>query len=118
MRQLARKHPLFDVTVNWIPGHEGLHGNEEVDKAAKRAAESSTNNSPRELPPKILRHKSLPLSISALLQEHRQSTHMRWTRTWNKSPRFQRINQIDPTSSIAPSSYSPHRSRDVSLAYS
>jgi ribonuclease HI len=35
MQKLAKDHPDFDATVNWIHGHEGVHGNEEADKAAK-----------------------------------------------------------------------------------
>jgi hypothetical protein len=35
MQKLAKDHPDFDATVNWIHGHEGVHGNEEADNAAK-----------------------------------------------------------------------------------
>jgi ribonuclease HI len=33
-----------DFTINWIPGHEEIHGNEKADEAAKKAARDPTIN--------------------------------------------------------------------------
>jgi ribonuclease HI len=96
MKNLARKYANFDTTVRWVPGHAEVHGNEEVDKHAKKAAEGRQNNSPTASLPEFLRFKSLPLSISALKAAYHQSTKKRWKRLWQKSPRFNRINRIDP----------------------
>ncbi|KAG2045532.1 hypothetical protein BDR06DRAFT_900569, partial [Suillus hirtellus] len=84
------------LTLRWVPGHEGVHGNEEVDKAAKVAGEGRNRNSPRELLPKYLRNNLLPFSLSAIKQAHRERTHTRWTELWSTSPRFQHIHHIDP----------------------
>jgi hypothetical protein len=70
MCQLAHEYPSLNVTIRWILGHEDLHGNKEVDKEAKQAAELIDNNSPNEKLPTVLRQNSLPLNISTLLQEH------------------------------------------------
>jgi ribonuclease HI len=37
---LAKHHEGFALTIRWVPGHSGVHGNEEVDKHAKLAAQS------------------------------------------------------------------------------
>jgi hypothetical protein len=97
MQKLANDHRNdFDVTVFWVPGHSNIHGNEEADKQAKKAAEGRQNNSPQARLPHYLRFNSLPLSISALKQAHRQSTQERWSRSWSKSPRYARTHSIDP----------------------
>ncbi|KAG2030458.1 hypothetical protein BDR03DRAFT_878191, partial [Suillus americanus] len=83
--------------LRWVPGHSDIHDNEEADKHAKRAAEGRhSTDSPPETLPGFLRHNTLPLSISALQQAHHRITAERWERLWRKSPRYNRINRIDP----------------------
>ncbi|KAG2030854.1 hypothetical protein BDR03DRAFT_840085, partial [Suillus americanus] len=52
MRRIKHANPNYSVTVRWVPGHEGVHGNEEVDKAAKTAVEGQYHTSPRALLPR------------------------------------------------------------------
>ncbi|KAJ8582387.1 hypothetical protein M405DRAFT_750339, partial [Rhizopogon salebrosus TDB-379] len=83
------------VTVRWVSGLSDVHGNEEVDKHAKLAAESRQDNSSiTKL--HFLRFSAFPLSISALKEVHRKATHIRWAHSWQKSPRYARMNRIDP----------------------
>ncbi|KAG2068648.1 hypothetical protein BDR04DRAFT_978100, partial [Suillus decipiens] len=55
LNHLAKTQNDFQVTFCWLPGHTDIHGNEEADKQAKRAAEGCHNSSPPELLPGYLR---------------------------------------------------------------
>ena len=44
------------IKIEWVPGHENIHGNEEADKAAKAAAQSKGND--------IKRYQYPPLYLS------------------------------------------------------
>lgn len=96
MKNIARRHPNFDVTLRWSPGHKGIHSNEMADKEAKLAATSRENNSNRGALPQYLGHGVFPLSLSALKQAHCQETKHRWKRMWATSPRYNRIQRLDP----------------------
>ncbi|KAG2074576.1 hypothetical protein BDR04DRAFT_1007493 [Suillus decipiens] len=86
MKRIKHVNPNYDITVKWVPSHEGVHGNEEVDKAAKMAAEGQHHTSPCALLPCFLCNGSLPLSLSALRQAHHAQTHARWADLWPTSP--------------------------------
>jgi hypothetical protein len=96
MKDIAREHRDFKVTLCWVPGHCDIHGNEEVDKQAKKASEGRHNNSLANHLPSLLQHGALPLSTLALIAAHRETTHARWGRLWRKLPRYNRINNINP----------------------
>jgi ribonuclease HI len=63
VEELKEIHSNLELHVAWVPGHEGVQGNELVDKEAKRAAQGHTD---RQLPP-FLRNP-LPISKSTAKQ--------------------------------------------------
>jgi hypothetical protein len=90
--KVVKEYANFDIMVRWVPGHEDIHSNEEADKQAKRAAEGTLNNSQSTKLLHFLRHGSLPLSISALIQFQHNNSHQRWLHLWRKSPCYQWTN--------------------------
>jgi len=96
MGKVVKEYANFNVMVRWVLGHEDVHGNEEADKQAKRAAEGTLNNSQSMKLLHFLSHGSLPLSILALIQSQHDNSHQRWLHLWRKLPRYQWTNQIDP----------------------
>jgi ribonuclease HI len=80
------------IELIWIPGHTGAKGNEEADKAAKRAAQG--NSSAKEAIPEILR-KDLPVSLSALRQILTTSVRREWASAWATSKRYEHMRRID-----------------------
>ena len=87
----------FQLTLRWIPGHSGVEGNETADREAKKASEGSQSNSTKRRLPKYLRGGKLLQSPPALLALQKKSTQAKWTELWKKSPRYTRINAIDPS---------------------
>ncbi|OCH93909.1 hypothetical protein OBBRIDRAFT_709963, partial [Obba rivulosa] len=91
-----KKHRHMDLTLRWIPGHEGVHGNEVADREAKRAAESKKKSSDPSLLPRILRRK-LPSSSSKLKQTHTALLKTKAKALWQGSPRARRLHSVDPS---------------------
>lgn len=95
IRDVRRKHQLNkdQITIRWIPGHAGVQGNEQADEEARGAAASATNNSPSRSLPKYIRTNPLPSSVTALKQAYKETSKLRWTKTWSESARYKRMSR-------------------------
>ncbi|EED11562.1 reverse transcriptase, putative [Talaromyces stipitatus ATCC 10500] len=69
----------IDVTLRWIPGHEGIPGNEAADRAAKRAALIGAR---RQIVPGDIGNWTI--LAAAAKRRIRQSTKDAWEKQWDK----------------------------------
>jgi ribonuclease HI len=87
-------HKQLDLEARWVPGHKGTKGNERADEEAKKAAKG--NSSPdTSLPTQCRGH--LPLSKAATHQAFNKNLKAEAAATFAKSPRYQRMREIDPS---------------------
>lgn len=87
----------FKLTIRWVPGHEGIIGNELADQEAKKAAIGHENDSARRQLPKYLRTEPLLCSAPALLAAQKIKLRTQWKALWERSPRHARTKTIDPS---------------------
>ncbi|EED23624.1 hypothetical protein TSTA_070370 [Talaromyces stipitatus ATCC 10500] len=69
----------IDVTLRWIPGHEGIPRNEAADRAAKRAALIGAR---RQIVPGDIGNWTI--LAAAAKRRIRQSTKDAWEKQWDK----------------------------------
>ena len=93
MSMVQNRHIEMDLLVKWVPGHMGIVGNTKADTEAKKAA--TDGSSPVRMLPAPLR-KTLPWSKSAVRQAQHRKIQVAAIKHWSRSPRFDRMAQIDP----------------------
>ena len=89
---IACSKGVFDLQIQWIPGHEDFPPNTKADEHAKRATKGESSQVDTLL--KLLK-KPLPASILALCQELRSNIKKRWLCCWKMSPRYIKTRAID-----------------------
>jgi hypothetical protein len=82
------------VVMRWVPGHEGIEGNERADEEAKKAAKGNASHE-WEIP--IECRGVLPISRAAEIQRHNAELNRQARATFAKSPRAPFAHEIDPT---------------------
>ena len=89
---IRRQFKHIALTIRWVPGHEGVEGNEEADRLAKMAVERGSSAAHR-LPAPLRR--PLPRSKQAAARTINERLKERTRAVWRASPRRRRLLDID-----------------------
>jgi len=92
--QKHRKKGRYKLTIRWTAGHEGIKGNEDADRKAKRAAEGLTSD--KQMLPSYLR-KPLLINPAAAKRDHHEGLKERWQKEWTATTRGQKAARINGT---------------------
>lgn len=92
IKELQRRHEDIALKVVWVPGHEGVVGNEWADEEAKKASQGESSSEERL--PAFLR-EDLPASKSAVKQAYAEKIKRQVAKLFAKSPRYTKANRID-----------------------
>ena len=87
-----KKKSKYALTLRWTAGHEGIEGNEIVDREAKKAADGLTSD--KSLLPPYLK-KPLLTNPSAIKRAYNDILKSEWTNAWRRSERGRRMLKID-----------------------
>jgi hypothetical protein len=92
----AREEGTLDLTVYWVPGHEGVEENEGIDGLAKEAARG--RSSEEALLPECLTRAPIPHSKAAALMEQAQRLKTQAGHLLTRSPRYRLLRELGITS--------------------
>jgi hypothetical protein len=91
LHNLVSTHLDIELTIVWVPGHEGVEGNEAADFAAKEAAEGISTDTFLPIPTL----DDLPKSAAAVKAMHKRAIPSLWHEEWSKCKQLSRISEFD-----------------------
>jgi ribonuclease HI len=83
---IHRRHPDWQLTISWIPGHQDIDGNECADAAAKQAARTPPSTHRDRYPHNRLK-SSLQQAISSIIKT-------KWNHHWSQNKSASHLRRI------------------------
>ncbi|QRV80136.1 Reverse transcriptase from transposon X-element protein [Ceratobasidium sp. AG-Ba] len=93
LHRVTNKHGEIRIEARWIPGHEGVEGNERADEEARMAGQGGRSAS--EALPGHLRER-VPTNPTAAKQIFRETLLQRWKQEVDDT-RKEKLQNLDPT---------------------
>jgi len=90
--QKQKRKGNYKLTIRWTAGHEGIEGNEDIDRKAKRAAKGKTSD--KKTLPFYLR-KRLLINPAAVKWAHHKRQMKMWKEGWKASVRGKYAAHLD-----------------------
>jgi hypothetical protein len=111
---LIDAHPDIELTIIWVPGHEGVEGNERADVVAKEAAEGISTDLYLPIPDL---DGEPPTSTAATKATLKKAIPDLWYAEWKECKQFDRISKLDarPPPSFVQKFYEGRNRADASL---
>ena len=94
MDAVTKCQPGVSIRMRWIPGHEGVEGNERADEEAKKAAAGETSE---EAMIPIECRGILPISKSVEIQRFQAELKVKERLLFMRSPRAKFAHEYDPS---------------------
>ncbi|KAG9125511.1 hypothetical protein FRC07_007293, partial [Ceratobasidium sp. 392] len=92
--KVLQRHGDVSLGLQWIPGHEGVEGNEKADEEARRAGRGE--NSDKKDLPKHLRG-DIPINPTAAKRLYKKSLLEKWRDEFEETHRKERLVNLDPS---------------------
>jgi ribonuclease HI len=92
LAMVKSRHPALHMTMRWVPGHEGVRGNEEADRLAKLAI-TQGSSAHQKLPAPLWR--GLPQSKATMVRQAKEMIKQRAKKAWQESLRFAKMRAMD-----------------------
>ncbi|PPR07816.1 hypothetical protein CVT24_002896 [Panaeolus cyanescens] len=102
VKNYLRRNRDNNVELRWVPGHEGVEGNERADEAARGAAETErgeggSDGEGGEEAESWEEEEEIPMSRAAMRQKLMKRVTEKRRDEWRASSRYEKINGYDQT---------------------